>query len=84
VIRFTSRDRAHGTTWMEGWADPSAGLDDVEELKFLILPGIKLLPLGRPSRGQSLYRLRYHGSQEKNRNLNKYYIRSLKYGPMSY
>jgi hypothetical protein len=41
--------------------DPRAGLDDVEERKFLILPGLELRPLGRPARSQSLYRLRYPG-----------------------
>jgi hypothetical protein len=30
--------------------------------KFLTLPGLKLRPLGRPARNQSLYLLRYHGS----------------------
>jgi hypothetical protein len=38
--------------------DPGPGLDDVEERKFLTLPGIELRPLGRPARSQSLYRLR--------------------------
>jgi hypothetical protein len=42
--------------------DPSAGLDDVEKRKFLILPGLELRPLGRPARSQSLYRLRYPSS----------------------
>jgi hypothetical protein len=36
----------------------TAGLDDV----VLALPGVELQPLGRPSRSQSLYRLRYPGS----------------------
>jgi hypothetical protein len=40
---------------------PTAGLDDVEKRKFII-PGLELLPLGRPVRSQSLYRLRYPGS----------------------
>jgi hypothetical protein len=35
------------------------GLDDVEKRKFLALPLLELRPLGRPSRSQSLYRLRY-------------------------
>jgi hypothetical protein len=43
----------------EGWVGPRAGLDDVEERKFLILPGLELRPLARPTRSQSLYRLRY-------------------------
>jgi hypothetical protein len=39
--------------------DPRGGLDDMEKRKFLNLPGLKLRPLGRPARNQSLYRLRY-------------------------
>jgi hypothetical protein len=39
--------------------DPRAGLDDVEKRKFLPPPGLELQPLGRPTRSQSLYRLRY-------------------------
>jgi hypothetical protein len=41
---------------------PRAGLDAVEEKKFLTLPGLELRPLGRPASNQSLYRLRYAGS----------------------
>jgi hypothetical protein len=41
---------------------PQSGLDDVEKRKFLTLPGLKLRPLGRPARSQSLYRLSYPGS----------------------
>jgi hypothetical protein len=41
---------------------PSVGLDEVEERKFLTLPGLELRPLGRLPRSQSLYRLRYPGS----------------------
>jgi hypothetical protein len=41
-----------------------AGPDDVEKKKFLTLPGLKLRPLGRPARSQSLYRLSYLGSYE--------------------
>jgi hypothetical protein len=37
-----------------------AGLDDVKKRKFLTVP--RLEPLGRPTRSQSLYRLRYPGS----------------------
>jgi hypothetical protein len=43
--------------------DTGAGLDDVEKKKFLTLQGLKLRPQGRPVRSQSLYRLRYPGSQ---------------------
>jgi hypothetical protein len=35
-----------------GWVKPKAGLDDIEELKFLTLPGLELRPLGRPARRQ--------------------------------
>jgi hypothetical protein len=51
-----------GTDWIGGWVDPTGSLDDAEKRKFLILPGLELLPLGRPARSQSLYRLRYTGS----------------------
>jgi hypothetical protein len=45
--------------------DPRVSLDDMEERKFLTLPGLELRPLGRPARSQSLYRLRYPGSKGK-------------------
>jgi hypothetical protein len=51
-----------GTHWIGGWVDLRVGLDDVEKWKFLPPPGLELRPLGRPARGQSLYRLRYPGS----------------------
>jgi hypothetical protein len=35
---------------------------DMQKRKFVPLPGLKLRPLGRPARSQSLYRLRYPGS----------------------
>jgi hypothetical protein len=38
---------------------PGASLDEMEKRKFLTLPGLKLEPLGHPSRSQSLYRLSY-------------------------
>jgi hypothetical protein len=42
--------------------DPRAAvLDDVEKRKFLTLPGLEILPLGSPARGQWLNRLRYPG-----------------------
>jgi hypothetical protein len=50
-----------GTHWIEaGWA-PRAGLDDVDKIKFLTIPGLEFRPLSRPARSQSLYRLRYPG-----------------------
>jgi hypothetical protein len=48
--RFTSEERAPGVHWVGGWVDPITGLDDVEKKKFLIIPGLELLPLGRPAR----------------------------------
>jgi hypothetical protein len=42
--------------------DTRAGLDDLENRKFLTLLGFELRPLRRPARSQSLYRLRYPGS----------------------
>jgi hypothetical protein len=54
VVSFTllplyPRERAHGTHCIGGWVDVRAGLDDVENRKFLTLPGLELRPLGRPS-----------------------------------
>jgi hypothetical protein len=46
-----------GTNWIEGWVGLRASLDDLEKIKFLTLQGHELLPLGRPARSQSLYRL---------------------------
>jgi hypothetical protein len=57
------------TLWIGGWLDPRAGLNDVEKRKFLTVPGLELRPLGGPARSQSLYRLRYPGSQIANRTL---------------
>jgi hypothetical protein len=68
VVRFTPqplypRGRVPGIHWIGGWVSPRAGLDDVEKRKFLTLRRLELQPLGRPARSQSLYRLRYPGSQ---------------------
>jgi hypothetical protein len=41
---------------------PRASLDDLEKREILTLPGLKLQPLGRRARSQSLYLLRYLGS----------------------
>jgi hypothetical protein len=46
-----------GTQWIADWVTSRAGLDDVEKGEFLTLPGLRLLPLGRSSRSQPLYRL---------------------------
>jgi hypothetical protein len=63
--RFTPGGRAPSTHWIGGWVDPRASLDDVEKVKFLTLSGLELLPLRRPARNQSLYRLSYPGTYEK-------------------
>jgi hypothetical protein len=39
-----------------------ADLDDVEERKFLTVPGFEVRIVGGPARSQPLYRLRYPGS----------------------
>jgi hypothetical protein len=41
--RFTPVERAPGTHWIKGWVNPRAGLDDVENKKFLTLPGLELI-----------------------------------------
>jgi hypothetical protein len=51
--------------------DPRAGLDDVEKRKFVTLPVLELRSLGRPARSQLLYRLRYRGSMQYRKRLNK-------------
>jgi hypothetical protein len=43
-----------------GWVNPRASLDNMENRKFLTIPGLKLQPLGHPACSQSLYRLCYH------------------------
>jgi hypothetical protein len=58
---------AAGTHWRGGWVDPSAGLDDVAKIKFVTLPGLEIRSFGRPARIQSLYRLRYPGSNSDHR-----------------
>jgi hypothetical protein len=47
---LSPRERAPGIHWTEGWVGPRASLDDVEERKFLILPGFELQLLSRPAR----------------------------------
>jgi hypothetical protein len=63
--RFTPYERASVTHWIGSWLDPRADLDDVENRKFLILPGLELGPLDRPACSQSLYRLRSSGSYRR-------------------
>jgi hypothetical protein len=45
---FTPGKTDPGTKWIRGWVDPRARLDDMEEDKFLTLPGLELQPLGHP------------------------------------
>jgi hypothetical protein len=52
-------ERAPSIHGIGDWVEPIAGLDDVEKIKFLTLPELKLRLFGRPIRSQSLYRLRY-------------------------
>jgi hypothetical protein len=59
--RFNPGEITPCTHWIGGWVNPRADLDDVENRKFLTLPGLELRTLGRPARSQSLYRLRYPG-----------------------
>jgi hypothetical protein len=46
VVSFTpqllySGEITHHTYWIESWADPIAGLDNMERRKLLLLPGLK-------------------------------------------
>jgi hypothetical protein len=63
--RFTPGERTPCTHWIGGWVDPRSGLDDLDKRKFLTVPGLEINPLGRPARSQSLYELRYPGSQKE-------------------
>jgi hypothetical protein len=69
------------THWIGGWVDARVGLDDVEKIKLLTLPGLELRPPGRRARSQSLYRLRYPGSLERFRqNFNNSWKQSSRLG----
>jgi hypothetical protein len=57
---FSSGARARGTLWIGGWVGLRAGLDDVENQKFLTLPGLELRPLGRAAHS---HRLQYPRSK---------------------
>jgi hypothetical protein len=61
--RFTPREIAPGSHWIEGWVGPRTGLD-VEKRKLLTLPGLEFRP-PRPY-SQSLYRLHYPGYRKTN------------------
>jgi hypothetical protein len=61
--RFTPGEKVRGTHWIGGWVDLRVSLDDMENIKFLILPALELRPLGRPAGSRSLYRLRSPGGK---------------------
>jgi hypothetical protein len=55
------------------WMEARTGLDDVNKEKITPLPGPEFRPLGRPTRSQSLYPLRYPSSVEQYMNYNLQY-----------
>jgi hypothetical protein len=77
--RFFPGKRTPGIHWIGSWLGPRAGLDDVEKRKFLTLPGLEILPLGRPASSQSLYRLCCPGIPKPTKYLNAMDLTSLKY-----
>jgi hypothetical protein len=42
--RFTRGERALGTHWIGGWANPRACLDDVQKRNFWTIPGLEIRP----------------------------------------
>jgi hypothetical protein len=72
--RFTPGERVPVSDWVGGWVDPRSGLDDMKKRKFLTLPGLKLRPLGRPHRNQSLYRLCFPGLAESKFVMNRIHV----------
>jgi hypothetical protein len=52
---FHRRGKSPGNHWIGGWVDPRAGLNDVENRKFLTLPGLEFRTPGLPACSQSLY-----------------------------
>jgi hypothetical protein len=46
---FTLGETAAGIHWIGGWVGPRIGLDYMAKRKFLTLPGLELLPFGRPA-----------------------------------
>jgi hypothetical protein len=46
---FNPKEKAPSTQWIGGWVNPRASLDNVENRKFLPLPGLELQPLVTPS-----------------------------------
>jgi hypothetical protein len=62
--RSTPEEEAPDTHCIGGLAGPRTGLEDAKR-KFLKLPGLELRPLSRPANSQSLYKLRYPDSWNK-------------------
>jgi hypothetical protein len=63
LLPLYPRKRSSGTHWIGGCVEPRTRIDDVGRRKFLPPSELKLRPLGRSAHSQSLYRLRYPGSQ---------------------
>jgi hypothetical protein len=70
--RFTPSKKPLSVHSLGDWLGPRIGLGDVGKRKFLNVAELELRPLGRPARTQSLYRLRYPGSNFITKN--QYYI----------
>jgi hypothetical protein len=49
---FTPRKQSPVPVYIGGWVSPRTGMEDVEKIQFLTLPGLELRPLGRPARSQ--------------------------------
>jgi hypothetical protein len=52
---FTPGERAPDSHSIGGWMGPRTGLDDVQNRKLLILPGLELRPLARPASSESVH-----------------------------
>jgi hypothetical protein len=63
---FNQAQISYCTQWIGVWVDFC--LDDMEKWKYLILSGLKARTRGCPIRSLSLYRLRYSGYRENQRN----------------
>jgi hypothetical protein len=60
--RFTPKEGTPVTQWIGGLVALITRLDNMERRKILPLKELKLRPLGRPSRRQSVYPLSHPGS----------------------
>jgi hypothetical protein len=75
---FIPGERAPGSHWIGGCVDPRVSMEDKEKRKFLTLLGIELRFLGRPASSQSLYQLRYPGSNRNSSKINLIRINFIK------